>query len=143
MHVESAWIDDAKDFFIKHYAEIIAPQILWRYGLGPRLSNMDHNVLTVDDLGTLNVLVSSEPNDPKIKVAEVAKKWVKGPSVKKGSEEVGVEEGTLQRNNFKQSASSFAGGVAFNVAPLGQVPLAPKSRFSLLNAFHMAFISFF
>lgn len=28
--VESGWIDDAKDFFLKHCADIVAPEMLWR-----------------------------------------------------------------------------------------------------------------
>ena len=80
--MESAWIDDAKDLFIKHYVEILAPEMLWRYGLDPRPSDMNPNVLTIVDLKPSNVLKPSKRNDPRFKALEASKKGPKDQGLK-------------------------------------------------------------
>ena len=87
--MESAWINDAKDYFLKHYVEIVALEMLWRYGLGPRPSNMDPDILTVHNLEPLDVLVSSERNDAGLKTSEAAEKGANGTEVSEQEKEVG------------------------------------------------------
>lgn len=72
--VNSPWIEDTKDFFLKYYTDIIFPGLLWRYGLGPRPSDTDPKVLTVTDLRHLAVLTSSEHNNPGLKASKGAQK---------------------------------------------------------------------
>ncbi|KAM7528483.1 hypothetical protein LguiB_031893 [Lonicera macranthoides] len=70
-------IEDGNDFFLKHYTGILAPEMIWRYGHGPRASNMDLNVRSVEQLRSLDILVRSKRRNPKIKAAEAASKGLK------------------------------------------------------------------
>ena len=44
------WIDLAERFSLKHYAAITVPEMLWRYGLGPRPNGLEDWIATVRDL---------------------------------------------------------------------------------------------
>lgn len=67
--------------------------MMWRYGLGPKSSKMDPNVLIVDQLRPLDILQPSEHNDPALKIAVVAKKGSQAPSVEEDKPD--IEEGGL------------------------------------------------
>lgn len=74
MLVKLDWIEDIKDFFLKHYVDIMALAMLWRYGLGHRPANIGDNILTVGDLPPLDVLLTSERNDVGLKASKAAQK---------------------------------------------------------------------
>ena len=120
MIVESTWIEDSKEFFLKHYVDIVAPEMLWRYSLGPKPSNMDRNVLIVEDLDPLDVLKLSEHNDPGFKTLDATAKVSEDQGLKEpeASEDTEVEEASLQMRGSGQARSSSLGDTVLEVVPL-------------------------
>lgn len=58
--VNTRWLQDAKRFTLKHYAEITAPEMLWHFRLGPKPSDMDKAITTVKEL-ELNMPFCGDP----------------------------------------------------------------------------------
>ncbi|KAM7506983.1 hypothetical protein LguiA_017436 [Lonicera macranthoides] len=96
--VKSGWINDAKDLFLNHYADILVPMMLWRYGLGPRPTNTDTSIFIMEDLPNLDVLLPSERNDPGLKATKVSQKGssVQGLEWLATTGEVGAGSGLAQ-----------------------------------------------
>ena len=73
--------EEAKHFFVKNYAEITAPEMLWRFGLGPRPRNMDHAILTLDMFNLVRPFVALTEGSTFVAAAQTSKGRPVAPSV--------------------------------------------------------------
>ena len=119
------WIEDAKRFSLKNYLDITAPEMLWRFGLGPRPRDMDPAILTLDQLNRVRPFVVLAKETTPTTTTQTSKGESTLPPT---AEEVAEEEDEgLQRRRPRQPV----GGAPLNVVPLSQVPyLQPPSKFS-------------
>ena len=85
----SEWIEDAKHFSVKNHAEITAPEMLWRFGLGHRPKDMDPTILTVDMLNQVRPFVVLIKGSSYVAVAQTSKG---GPTVLMTTKEKEKEE---------------------------------------------------
>ena len=123
------WIEDAKHFSIKNYAEITALEMLWHFGLGPRPKDMDPAILALDMLNQVRPFVVLSKGSSYIAAAQTSKG---GPTAPSTTEEVEEEkDGGLQQRKSKQPRSEPDKGAPLNVLPLPQVPLLPPSSIFL------------
>ena len=135
--VSSDWIDLTERLSLKHYAAITAPEMLWRYGLGPRPTDLEDWIATADDLERARPFqivkeISPIPTVP-------SKASGKGSQTRPAPEEEDEEHTeALQRRPdlpaSSRSTMSSSGTVALEAVPLHQVPFVPPSlgKFSLI-----------
>ena len=81
---------------------------------------MDPNVLIVNDFVSLDVLRSSELNDPWFKASKYTEKRSEDQGLEETEvvEDAKLEEVGLQRRSSKQAHRSSPGDILLNVAPL-------------------------
>jgi len=123
---------------LKHYAAITTPEMLWRYGLGPRPVGLEDWIATVNDLERtrhFRVVIDLNPHPD-----ATSKTSGKEVSAQPASTEEGVEATEALRRRPShvgsgRSASSSSGSAALEVAPLRQVPFIPPSLGKFLITF--------
>ena len=115
------WVDLAERFSLKHYAAITAPEMLWRYGLGPRPNNLEDWIATVGDLdNTRPFQVISDPNP---KTAVPSKTSGKEADTQSTPEEGGEENIEPLRRHPDHATSTRPRSSSSEPAPLEAVPL--------------------
>ena len=114
---------------MKHYAAITTPEMMWRYGLGPRPAGLEDWIATVDDLERarpFRVVTDISPIP-----AVPSKDSGKGVDAQPTPEEEEEETEALRRRPAQaassRSATSSSGAFALEAVPLRQVPFIPPS----------------
>ncbi|KAM7499772.1 hypothetical protein LguiA_024186 [Lonicera macranthoides] len=110
-------MESAKDFFLKHYADIVVPRMLRRYGLGPRPINTEPNVLIVEELTHLDVLLPSERNYPGLHAFK---------TTQNGSGDQVSEVGALQEGSTGEIQPVSPGDRVLTVAPFNRCLWCPR-----------------
>ena len=93
------WIKDAKHFSVKNYAEITAPEMLWRFGLGPRPKDMDPAILTLDMLNQVRPFVALTEGSSSTATTQTSKGGLVAPQAIEEVED--EEDGGLQQRKSK------------------------------------------
>ena len=116
---------------MKNYMALAAPEMLWRFGLGPRPSNMPSAIQTVADLELNRPFVVFAAGAPEASVAKTSKDGSIAPPTVEEVEEVEEVEAGLLRKKSKRPVGGPSKEVAMEVAPLRQIPFSPPpSNFS-------------
>ena len=138
--VSSDWIDHAERFTLKHYSAITAPEMLWRYGLGPRPSNIEAGILTVDNLELVRPFqVEKEKGSAPVVPTKTTGKGSKAQPIPEEREEEDTE--ALKRRTShsasSRSAVSSTEAAPLEIVPMRQAPYIPPSlsKFSLTFKF--------
>ena len=65
---------------MKNFAEITAPDMLWRFGLGPRTKDMDPSILTLDMLNQVRPFLALTEEGFFHRSSPDLKRWVHNSS---------------------------------------------------------------